>query len=85
MKIWEQITKDTWCKSALEDGNGRACLLGWLIRLKACTLKTDRVAVRNAILALFPDRAGSYGLVSFNNHVATTFEDVLRVLKIADV
>ena len=79
-KIHEQITKETWTKYFLHS-NYRRCLAGWLLSRSIF----DMSSVRAAIDVLYPERMETDGIIGFNDHPDTTFEDVLRVLKVADV
>ena len=81
VKIHEQITKETWTKYRLHNGD-QYCLVGWLCR--DGRLRCPARDVMTAILTLYPERK-AYDLLSFNDHPDTTFDDVLRVLKVADV
>lgn len=88
MKLYETITAEKWHKGSMFGGQpGHACLLGHLL-LPGVELESgtcDRL--RAAVKALFPERGGATttSVARFNDHPETTFEDVLRVLKFADV
>ena len=76
-------------KNSLHAGD-RHCLVGWLMLVHSTWDQHVR-NIRNvgkAIEVLYPERVGVTGkafLAGFNDHPETTFEDVLRVLKVADV
>ena len=89
-KLYETITAKNWGKGDKGFGNpnGPGCIMhhasvGGLFMDRTRPLYTELVA---AILALYPDRYSQMDTVAyFNDHPDTTLEDVLRVLKLADV
>jgi hypothetical protein len=88
MKLYETITAENWIKGALGDGQGRACLIGHLMRVygdaRAYFEAMDLLAT--SIKAVYPERYSEQATrATFNNHPDTTLEDILRVCKLADV
>jgi hypothetical protein len=86
VKLYETINAGNWTQFAIEDDDGRMCLVGHAQRLGVWN---DHTATRltEAIMALYPQRVtrDCAVRVTFNNHVDTTVEDVIRVCKLADV
>ena len=91
MKLYERLTEETWGKGYVRL-DGRGCLT----RHFMMDLPTpgERIqagrAVAEAIRLLYPDRmlpytTGWVGIGRFSDHPETTIDDVLRVLKFADV
>jgi hypothetical protein len=84
-KLYETLTAETWWpgRRARRQG-GEHCLFEWVVgRYGRGVDECDRV--RAAIKVLFPERAPTGGLVEFNDHPATTLEDILWVCHVADV
>jgi hypothetical protein len=83
VKLYETITAENWHKGDLtnEDGSKR-CLMG---HLQDGHYNSTR-DVSNAIAALYPERGGLRGgnIASFNDHLDTTLEDIIRVCKVAN-
>ena len=84
MKLYEKVTRDNWIKGSVGNGD-KHCLVGHIWDMRPL------VNVRplyDAIKMLYPERVGGIGgrtIAAFNDHPDTTFEDVQRVLKFADV
>lgn len=89
MKLYERITAENWHKGSMFGPQpGQACLMGHMIwGIPECVSTDTCERVRNAIGVLYPERGGATGksMAGFNDHPDTTFEDVQRVLKFADV
>jgi hypothetical protein len=89
MKLYEKINAENWGR-----GLNKVCLLEHL-RLAyrkypgdvSWMYSPELAALENAILALYPERmhADIQWVPHFNDHPATTVDDVLRVCKTADV
>ena len=83
MKLYETITAENWKKGGIGVGPTH-CLVGHLIYSEADPSVV--MPIHQAIRTLYPERVeGSRIMVAFNDHPDTTFEDVQRVLKFADV
>ena len=82
-KLSETLTADRWYGAGRWRDASQMCLLELLFAHYGCRDEFDRV--REAIRLLFPERAYTGGIVQFNDHPATTLEDVRRVCKTADV
>lgn len=90
-KIYERITAENWAKG---DGANpprypKVCLVTEMSHLFGQTwaISPENTRLVEAIRALYPERNyhGDYFPHVFNDHPDTTVEDVLRVLKFADV
>ena len=88
-KIHEQITEETWNKYELHvlDSSGKiqsSCLVGWMYKQGYRVVRNikEYTVLLNAIEMLYPR---FNGILSFNDALETTFDDVLRVLKVADL
>lgn len=91
MKVLDVLTNEKkWLKNGWSDGYDKFCVMGAIN-------KTDQSyddaanALHEAILVLYPERMAQWKdgcsrcCVYFNNHPDTTFEDIQRVVKFADV
>lgn len=93
-KLYETVNTGNWIKGRMGVGQEH-CLLGHLLfgphgHESLLVLNEDIRAVYSAIYFLYPDRVndpdGSKGsMTTFNDHPETTIDDILRVLKVADV
>lgn len=87
MKILDILTDETkWIKGRLLNGHGGYCLRGALSRASRGQhglYEQKEEALLSAIKTLYPDGPGSITL--FNDHPDTTFSDIQRVVKFADV
>ena len=82
MKIHEQITKETWVKGRGHRGDAR-CLHMWCCVVYGYEY-VDALSSLHRALDSLPGHANQ-GVVEFNDAPETTFEDILRLCKLADV
>lgn len=83
MKILDVLTDEKkWLKNKWNNLAGGYCLMGALAQTDQ-HYGVAHEALREAIVTLYPGRGDS--CVSFNNHPDTTFDDIKRVCKFADV
>jgi hypothetical protein len=82
MKLYEMINAENWHSPGPAGPGGRRCLAVHMCR-HGMIPQSGRVI--EAIFVLFPERAPNGSIVDFNDHPATNIDDVLRVLKFADV
>ena len=91
MKVSDVLTDESkWIKGHSSSPDGRFCL-GYAIQQategNARNFINVLYTVSQVIYALFPERitGRTSTIVSFNDHPDTTFEDVQRVMKFANV
>ena len=100
MKAHEWLTREKWVQSRAGDGVTNGCLNTALAVTNdpnhfldhTLAFYKQREGVVNTIEVLYPERIARIELrdtvgklICFNDHYETTYEDVLRVLKVADV
>jgi len=90
MKVLDVLTDESrWTKRIFGSNGSPRCLSGALAEAYGYTNSNESIQLAEAIKLLFPERiyCGSpeYSIVCFNDHENTTFEDVQRVAKFADV
>lgn len=91
-KLYETINERNWTKGAYTrsglSGGSQHCLVGHM-NLREVYVIGDHQRLLDAISVLFPERveflSDMLKAERFNDHEATTLEDVLRVCKLADV
>ena len=89
MKVLDVLTDESrWVKSDFGCPGSPRCLGGAMTEIGVALPGWTRM--EEAIEALFPERCRDdptsvFRIVDFNNHPDTTFEDVRRVVKFADV
>lgn len=81
-----------WTQGRFVDDGGSHCLQGALYAAYGCTprrpgetvtglLAADIRLINETIAAEYPERYGAVGISRFNDHPATTIDDVVRVLE----
>ena len=87
-KIHEQITEETWIKHKLHKVEDHrilgSCMEGWIDLVYSNPgYNSIRMDLEDTVKLLFPERE-CFTIAVFNDHPDTTFDDVLRVFKVAD-
>lgn len=88
MKLYEKINARNWIQTSTRRA-GKRCIMGHLWEVYP-ELGRDALyaALDSAATVLFPERVTGdcyRATVNFNDHPATTVDDVIRVCKVADV
>ena len=83
MKIHEQITRETWMKGKWRQGDAR-CLLTWCATVYDIRTMHDVLSSLQMAIHALPGHTRQ-SIVGFNDAPETTFEDILRLCKLADV
>ncbi len=92
-KVYESLQPEMWLKGEWRSGNDRGCLGWWISRAYGAQEYDDSIRrLIDVILMLYPKRARAacdlrniFVVTLFNDHWKTTFVDVQRVLKVADL
>lgn len=85
MKVSDILSDESkWIKGKDQDDKGRMCLRTAVFHVYHTSRSGAFEALTEVIMTLYPGRM-RHSLITFNDHPDTTFEDIQRVLKVADV